>query len=244
MQKTMNIDGRKVTVRVRRRHSRGNPVGWIAKIDKATYFFNVLDPQEAMDKAVAKYRAATGAQSALTIDEANAIAAGRATVSVDPIDASLWLVQGDGWTESHEPMNRAAWERFMADQVGDSVSDTQSPTSIAERIAKHPMNTPSDLTYFRRKGYSDAEILAFWDRDHAMGCKPCHHDPAPDVIGNMRPRRSRREINHEFMRIAQRVLGIETLAERGRDALDFHNISVRQIRALLEAAFELGRGSL
>jgi len=243
MQKTMNIDGQKVVVRVRRRHSRGNSVGWSAKIGKATYFFAVLDPQEAIDKAVAKYRAAAGNQSILTIDEANAIAAGRATVLVDPVDASLWLVEGDGWTESHEPMNRSAWERFLADQTGDG-GGTESDAALAQRIATHPMNTPSDLAYFRRKGYSDAEILAFWDRDHAMGCKPCHHDPAPDVLGSLRPRRGRREINHEFMRIAQRVLGIETLAERGRDALDFHNVSVRQIRDLLEAAYELGRKSL
>lgn len=244
MQKTMNVDGRKLTVRVRRRHSRGNPVGWNARIGKATYFFAVLDPQEALDKAVAKHRAATGDQTVLAIDEANAIAAGRAIVSAAPVDANLWLVQGDGWTESHEPMDCAAWERFLADQVGDNRKAAEQQTGIADRIAKHPMNTPSDLAYFRCKGYSDAEILAFWDRDHAIGCKPCHHDLAPDVIGNMRPRRNRREINHEFTRIAQRVLGIETLTERGRDALDFHNISVRQIRDLLEAAFKLGRCSL
>jgi len=56
-QQTMNIDGRKVTVRARRRHSRGTPIGWSVKIDTATYFFNVLDPRQAMDKAVAKHRA-------------------------------------------------------------------------------------------------------------------------------------------------------------------------------------------
>lgn len=46
---------------------------------------------------------------------------------------------------------------------------------IANRIAKHPMYSPSDLKYLRKKGYSDEEILAFWDRDHGMGHKPLEH---------------------------------------------------------------------
>jgi len=49
--------------------------------------------------------------------------------------------------------------------------------ALARRIAEHPMNTPSDLAYFRTKGYSDAEILAFWDRDHGLGCQPVVHRP-------------------------------------------------------------------
>ena len=47
--------------------------------------------------------------------------------------------------------------------------------TIAERIAKHPMYSPGDLKYLRGKGYSDQEILAFWDRDHGLGCKPVQH---------------------------------------------------------------------
>jgi hypothetical protein len=169
----MTIDGQKMTVRIRRRHSRGNPNGWTARIGKATFYFNVLDPQEAIDKAVAKYRAAIGAQPVLSIDEANAVAAGHAVVSADPVDASLWLVEGSGWTESHEPMNRAAWERFLVEQD--------------------------------------------------------NHDG------------SGHEIDHELTRIAQRELGIQTLEPRNRDALDFHEVSVWQIKAALAAAFELGR---
>ena len=45
----------------------------------------------------------------------------------------------------------------------------------AERIRNHPMYSASDLKYLRKKGYSDAEILAFWNRDHRLGCKPVHH---------------------------------------------------------------------
>ena len=59
---------------------------------------------------------------------------------------------------------------------------SKSSKSTAERIANHPMYTPSDLAYFRTKGYSDVEILAFWDRDQARGCEPVHHRPAPNVV--------------------------------------------------------------
>ena len=51
----------------------------------------------------------------------------------------------------------------------------ESEARLADRIANHPMYSPSDLKYLRKKGYSDDEILAFWDRDHGMGCKPVHH---------------------------------------------------------------------
>ena len=55
---------------------------------------------------------------------------------------------------------------------------TQRPDdpTDAQRLAAHPMHSPSDLAYFRGKGYSDAEILAFWDRDHAAGGKPLRHE--------------------------------------------------------------------
>ena len=52
----------------------------------------------------------------LTIAQANEMAAGYAEVSVDQIDATLWRVEGDGWTETHEPMCRAAFARLLADK--------------------------------------------------------------------------------------------------------------------------------
>ena len=52
---------------------------------------------------------------------------------------------------------------------------SKSKKSTADRIADHPMYSDSDLKYLRNKGYSDTEILAFWDRDHGMGCKPVEH---------------------------------------------------------------------
>lgn len=43
--------------------------------------------------------------------------------------------------------------------------------------------------------------------------------------------------------IAREVLDLETLETRKRDSLDFHELSVWQIREALEAAYEAGRQS-
>ena len=45
----------------------------------------------------------------------------------------------------------------------------------AKRIRQHAMFSETDLRYLRAKGYTDKEILAFWDRDHAMGKEPVIH---------------------------------------------------------------------
>ena len=45
----------------------------------------------------------------------------------------------------------------------------------------------------------------------------------------------------ELETIARQILHIPTLATRGRDALDFHELSVHQIKRALEAAYEAGR---
>ena len=46
---------------------------------------------------------------------------------------------------------------------------------ITDRVQSHPMYSASDLKYLRKKGYSDEEILAFWDRDHSLGHEPVQH---------------------------------------------------------------------
>ncbi len=46
-----------------------------------------------------------------------------------------------------------------------------------------------------------------------------------------------------IQKIATDLLGLETLEPRMRDSLDFHEISVWQIRDALAAAFEAGRQS-
>lgn len=43
-----------------------------------------------------------------------------------------------------------------------------------------------------------------------------------------------------FERIAREHLGIETLKERGRDALDFHDVGVASLTRALAAAYEAG----
>jgi hypothetical protein len=43
--------------------------------------------------------------------------------------------------------------------------------------------------------------------------------------------------------IAKRHLGLETLATRNSDNLDFHDLPVWSIEAALEAAFEAGRSA-
>ena len=40
--------------------------------------------------------------------------------------------------------------------------------------------------------------------------------------------------------IAGKILGLETLETRNRDSLDFHDLSVWQIKKALEAAFQAG----
>jgi hypothetical protein len=44
----------------------------------------------------------------------------------------------------------------------------------------------------------------------------------------------------EISKIAKEVLGIQTLQRQGRDRLDFHDISVWNIQAALEKAYEAG----
>ena len=44
-------------------------------------------------------------------------------------------------------------------------------------------------------------------------------------------------------RIAREVLNVPTLEVRGRDALDFHELSVSSIHQALELAFDAGRAA-
>ena len=43
---------------------------------------------------------------------------------------------------------------------------------VPAKIKAHPMFTQADYMYFRNKGYTTNEILAFWDRDLSVGMKP------------------------------------------------------------------------
>ena len=54
-------------------------------------------------------------QRSLSIRQANRLARGRVRVSADPIDPSLWRVEDDEATETHEPMTASAWLAFLND---------------------------------------------------------------------------------------------------------------------------------
>jgi hypothetical protein len=62
-----------------------------------------------------------------------------------------------------------------ANYVDAKVFEVRAVERRDARLAEHPMFSASDLRYLRRKGYSDEQILAFWDRDHAAGKGPVHH---------------------------------------------------------------------
>ena len=72
----------------------------------------------------------------------------------------------DGFID-HSAAHEAQHEAWR----GDAADGAENKQSNAERIAGHPMYSASDLAYLRRKGYGDAEILAFWDRDPAEPAK-------------------------------------------------------------------------
>jgi hypothetical protein len=52
-----------------------------------------------------------------------------------------------------------------------------------------------------------------------------------------------RTVKDVLSEIAETILDIETLETRNRDALDFHDIPVWQIKAALLAAYNAGKNS-
>ena len=51
--------------------------------------------------------------------------------------------------------------------------------TMHDAIKNHANYSDDDYNYLNAKGYSDTEILAFWDRDAARGQGPCHHTNVP-----------------------------------------------------------------
>ena len=51
-------------------------------------------------------------------------------------------------------------------------------------------------------------------------------------------------LNARFESIAREHLFIETLADRNMDSLDFHEVSVRGVKAALDAAYRAGQRDL
>lgn len=51
------------------------------------------------------------------------------------------------------------------------------------QIKNHPLFSESDYQYFTDKGYTEAEIIAFWNRDLNRGITtPIEHQPAFDLV--------------------------------------------------------------
>lgn len=85
----------------------------------------------------------------------------RKSDSLDFHDMAVWCIK-DALERAYEAGRQAA------------ASDTAKHGDTID-LHRHPMYSNSDLRYLRKKGYSDEEILAFWDRDHADGKTPVHH---------------------------------------------------------------------
>lgn len=81
----------------------------------------------------------------------------------------------------------AATKSYAKETRIDLASKARVPTEPIGRtpksLAQHPMYSHSDYVHLRDKGYSNNEIKAFWDRDHAAGKVPVEHKTPPDVVG-------------------------------------------------------------
>jgi len=64
MQTTRNINGQRITIQARRRHSRGNFIGWVVTIGTIKNFYAVLTADEAISKALIQYLDAMDAAAA------------------------------------------------------------------------------------------------------------------------------------------------------------------------------------
>ena len=85
----------------------------------------------------------------------------RRSDSLDFYELPVWCIK--------EALGRA----YEAGQRAAASHTAKSGETID--LHRHPMYSASDLRYLRQKGYSDEEILAFWNRDHADGKTPVHH---------------------------------------------------------------------
>ena len=45
-------------------------------------------------------------------------------------------------------------------------------------LKAHPLWSQTDFEYFRGRGYSNQQVLEFWNRDLRLGCTPLHWNPS------------------------------------------------------------------
>lgn len=103
----------------------------------------------------------------------------------------VWLdhhgnVHADSKEEADRHHKRGIYAAHDHPSTGKKpAKEKESPKEKESRsnLKNHPMWSESDHAYFKGKGYTDNEIKAIWDRDHAAGHDPVVHKKAPDVVG-------------------------------------------------------------
>ncbi len=58
-----------------------------------------------------------------------------------------------------------------------------SQTNAPLYLKNHSMFSQADYEWLKAKGYTNREILAFWNRDAKLGKSPVTHSPAFDIVG-------------------------------------------------------------
>lgn len=98
--------------------------------------------------------------------------------------AQLYHKAGDsGAAAAHEKQRSVHFQKSKIRSPRIIQRPEGSANRTRDQLASHPMHSESDLAHLRGKGYSDAEIKAIWDRDHAYGKEPVEHKKPPNVTG-------------------------------------------------------------
>jgi len=92
----------------------------------------------------------------LTIEKANQIATGIVAVSVNPIATDHWRIEDDQLVETHKPMTRFQWHRFLADWIDKS--GNKSSVVIAMNRARSDIANLADWLECELDKDSDDEI--------------------------------------------------------------------------------------
>ena len=138
----------------------------------------------------------------LSMREANRLARGRAQVTVDRVDRRLWRVEGDGWVEAHEPMNRETWLAFLADKVGGKKEDRSARTPTYEATLggrKVRVTVPERHDHVAYEGDA-AEVLKDVLRDNLSP------QAVAAIVAYLQPARTKNKaVNHELQWFAERL---------------------------------------
>lgn len=133
-------------------------------------------------------------------------------------------------------MTWAAVSRFLAaefDLTAEQVRDV-----LDARFGRH---LADDLSFIEGD-LTEASIAAHLRLRLAdSGWHDSFRKSIRDITGKLLPRKAPPTKEQIFATLAQKHLGIETLATRNSDELDFHNVAVWSIKDALEAAFEAGK---